>query len=124
MSKIDLVKKFISAYNSLDVERMITCLHPKIEFRNISSGIENAHTKGIKEFKDLSIKSLQMFKEREQKITSHTELDDTVNVEINFNGILAMDLPNGLKIGETLALEGKSTYVFKDDLIILLIDDS
>ncbi|HEY6626196.1 MAG TPA: hypothetical protein VIZ21_04520, partial [Ignavibacteriaceae bacterium] len=73
---------------------------------------------------ELADKSIKMFKEREQKITSYTESDDTVKVEINYRGILAMDLPNGLKSGETLIINGKSIYVFEDNLIILLVDES
>lgn len=124
MRKIDIVKKFIGAYNSLNVEGMITCLHPEIEFKNISSGVENAYTKGIEEFRELANNSIQMFKEREQKITSYTESDDTVYVEINYRGILATDLPNGLKSGEILVMNGKSKYVFKDNLIIVLVDET
>ncbi|MCW8804436.1 MAG: nuclear transport factor 2 family protein, partial [Ignavibacteriaceae bacterium] len=99
MRKIDIVKKFITAYNSLNIESMITYLHPGIEFKNISSGVENAHTKGIEEFRELANKSIQMFREREQKIASYTESGNTVNVEINYRGILATDLANGLKSG-------------------------
>ena len=123
MRKIEIVKNFINAYNSLNVESMITYLHPEIEFKNISSGVENVYTKGIEEFKELANNSIKIIKEREQKITSYTESDDTVNVEINFRGILAMDLPNGLKSGEILVMNGKSKYVFKDNLIILLVDE-
>jgi hypothetical protein len=119
-----MVKKFIAAYNSLNAEGMITYLHPEIEFKNISSGVVNAHTKGIEEFRELANKSIQIFKERKQKIISYTESDDTVDVEINYQGILAVDLPNGLKAGETLTINGKSKYVFKDNLITLLVDES
>jgi len=124
MKKIEIVKKFISAYNSLNVESMITYLHREIEFKNISNSIVNAHTKGIEEFKELANSSLKIFKERTQTITSYTESDDTVNAEINFRGILAIDLPNGLKSGEPLIINGESKYVFKDNLIILLVDES
>jgi PBP1b-binding outer membrane lipoprotein LpoB len=124
MKKIELVKKFISAYNSLNVEGMITFLHREIEFKNISNSVVNARTKGIEEFKELANSSVKIFKERTQTITSYIESDDTVNVEINFRGILAIDLHGGLKSGETLAMNGKSTYVFKDSFIILLVDES
>lgn len=124
MKRIDIVKKFILAYNSLNAEGMKTYLHPEIEFKNISSGVVNAHTKGIEEFRELANKSIQIFKERKQKIISYTESDDTVDVEINYQGILAVDLPNGLKAGETLIMNGKSKYVFKDNLITLLVDES
>ena len=123
-SKIEIIKNFIGAYNSLNVQSMITYLHPEIEFINILNGVENVHTKGIEEFRSLANKSIVMFTEREQKITSYTELDDTVNAEINFRGILAIELPNGLKSGENLVMNGKSKYVFKDNLIIFLIDES
>jgi hypothetical protein len=124
MKKIEIVKNFISAYNSLNVESMLAYIHPEIEFNNISRGIVNAHTRGIEEFRELANSSIKIFKERAQTITSYTESEDTVNTEINYHGILAMDLPDGLKIGETLTMKGKSKYVFKDNLIILLVDES
>lgn len=124
MKKIEIVKNFISAYNSLNVESMITSLHPEIEFKNISGGVLTAHTKGIEEFWELASSSIKIFKEREQNITSYTESDDTVIAEINFHGVMAIDFPNGLKAGEILTMNGKSKYVFKDDLILLLVDES
>lgn len=123
-SKIEIVKKFIGAYNSLNVEKMISFLHPEIEFINTANGHENAHTKGIDEFRELANKSIEMFREREQRIISITELSERVNVEINFHAVLAFDLPGGLKSGDNLDLNGKSKYVFKNNLIILLVDES
>ncbi|MCC7092954.1 MAG: hypothetical protein IT277_02065, partial [Ignavibacteriaceae bacterium] len=99
-------------------------LHPEIEFKNISNGVENAHTNGIEKFSELANNSINIFSERKQKITSYRESNDAVNVEINFRGILAIDLPIGLKARETLIMNGKSTYVFKDNLIISLVDES
>lgn len=124
MKKIEIVKNFIKAYNSLNVESMLAYLHPEIEFKNISNGVENAHTNGIEKFSELANNSINIFSERKQKITSYRESNDAVNVEINFRGILAIDLPNGLKARETLIMNGKSTYVFKDNLIISLVDES
>jgi hypothetical protein len=124
ISKIEVVKKFIEAYNSLDVEKMITFLHPQIEFKNISNGEENTHTNGIAEFKELANKTLDLFKERVQRIISYTEDKDTINVEISYHAIFGKDLPSGIKNGDSIDLNGKSRYVFKDGLIILLIDES
>ncbi len=123
MQKIEIVKNFIIAYNSFNVESMIAYLHPEVEFKNISGGVVNAHTKGIEEFRELANNSIKIFKEREQTITSFMESDDIVNIEISYRGVLAVDLPNGLKAGEILTINGKSKYVFKDNLITLLIDE-
>lgn len=70
MKKIEIVKNFIKAYNSLNVESMLAYLHPEIEFKNISNGVENAHTNGIEKFSELANNSINIFSEREQKITS------------------------------------------------------
>ena len=123
-AKIEIVKKFIDAYNSMDVDKMLTYLHPEIEFKNISNGEVNAHTFGIKEFKEIANTSIGMFKQREQKIISYEEEDDKINVTISYHAILAIDLPNGLQAGESLDLEGKSEYIFKDNLIISIVDES
>ncbi len=123
-SNIETVKEFIAAYNAMDIEKMITYIHPEIEFRNISNGVENAHTKGIDEFRELAKKSLEIFRTREQRIISYLEPGDTIKVEIMYQAILAIDLQNGLKPGDKLEMMGRSTYVFKDDLIAMLIDES
>lgn len=123
-AKIEIVKKFIDAYNSMDVDKMLTYLHPEIEFKNISNGEINAHTFGINEFKEIANTSIGMIKEREQKIISYNEADGKEYFKISYHAILAVDLPNGLKAGESLDLEGKSEYVFKNNLIISIVDES
>jgi len=64
MKKIEIVKNFIKAYNSLNVESMLAYLHPEIEFKNISNGVENAHTNGIEKFSELANNSINIFSER------------------------------------------------------------
>jgi hypothetical protein len=122
--KIDSVIKFVGVYNSFKAESMITCLHKKIEFNNISDEVLNVHAKSIKEFKELANCSIKLFKQKEQKIVSYKEINDTTNVEINYCGILAMDLFDGLKAGKTLIVNGKSKHVFKDNLIVRPVDES
>ncbi len=123
-SPMETVNEFIAAYNSMDIEKMITYLHQEIEFRNISNGVENAHTKDIDEFRELAKKSLEIFRTREQRIISYIESGDTIKVEIMYQAILAIDLQKGLKPGDKLEMMGRSTYTFKDDLITMLIDES
>jgi hypothetical protein len=123
-SRIDTVKEFIAAYNSMNLEEMFKYFHPEIEFKNISNGEINTNTKGIDEFKELAKKSLEIFRTREQRIISYIESGDTIKVEIMYHAILAIDLQNGLKPGDKLEMKGRSTYTFKDDLITMLIDES
>jgi hypothetical protein len=122
--KEEIIKKFIKAYNSFDVNSMLVLLHPEVQFRNISGREVNAQTKGKDEFEKLARQSAAIFKERDQTIISFKETDDKVNVEIHYHAILAADLPNGLKSGDKIDLAGKSEYIFKDGLIYSIIDES
>ncbi len=122
--KKEIIRRFISAYNSFDVDTMLALLHPDIHFKNISAGKVNAETNGISEFEKLARQSSALFMERKQKIISYKELSDRINVDIRYQAILAVHLPGGLKIGDTIDMKGKSEYIIKDNLIISIIDES
>lgn len=121
----ELVNKFISAYNSMDIDAMLVQLHPEIKFKNISSGEVNAETNGIDEFETLARQSAGLFKSRRQEIQLLEEKEDgSVTVEILFHAELATDFPGGLMKGDFLDIPGKSFYTFKDGLIFSITDES
>jgi hypothetical protein len=121
---IQLVERFIDAYNAFTVEGMIALLHPACSFRNISGGEVTASAEGIEEFRKLAEMSASLFASRRQTITDFRWDRDTLIVEIDFTGILQADIPGGPRAGETLALHGRSEYRFQDGLIIQLVDIS
>ena len=123
-SKEEIIGSFITAYNSFDIDAMLLLVHANIEFKNISNGEVDASTAGKDEFEKLARQSVTLFKEREQTIISYKEINDKVIVEIQYRAILAIDLPNGLKSGDTLDMRGSSEYIFKDGLIFSLVDQS
>jgi len=124
MTNKEIILKFINAYNSLDVETMLQCLHCEIKFKNISNGEANVSIKGINQFEELARQSLSLFSQREQKIIKYSEEADKINIEIEYNAVLANDFPNGMKAGDKLQLTGKSEYIIKDGLIYSIIDES
>jgi ketosteroid isomerase-like protein len=118
------IEKFIACYNSFDINGMLSLLHDDIVFQNVTDGEIDTSTKGKTEFKKLAEQSAALFKSRQQKIINcHFEEDKAV-IDIDYEGIIAVDLPNGLKAGDMLNLKGKSAYFFKDDLIVELTDYS
>jgi len=123
-SKQEIIKKFIKAYDSFDIDSMLLLLNLEIQFKNISSGEINVQTTGKDEFEKLARQSSALFKKRDQKIITYKETDDKVNVDIEYHAILAADLPNGLKTGDKIDLTGKSEYIFKDGLIYSIMDES
>lgn len=118
------IQNYIEAYNNFDVEKMLTDLHEEIVFKNISNGEVNLTLKGISEFKAQAEQAKNLFSQREQKITEIALEDDSVEVKIDYRGVLAVDLPNGLKAGDKIELKGKSIFCFEGEKIIEITDIS
>jgi len=120
----DLIEQYLNAYNTFNIDGMIYYLHENIHFRNISNGEVNAETKGIEEFRALAEQSARIFSQRCQVMKNINLSGDTAEVYIDYEGILFIDLPNGMKAGDTLKLQGRSIYQMKDEKLILIEDYS
>ncbi len=119
-----IIENYIEAYNNFDVDKMLTNLHENIVFKNISNGEVNLTTSGISEFQTQAEQAKNLFSQREQKITEIRFEDDSAQVEIDYYGVFAVDLPNGLKAGDKIELKGKSIFRFKDEKIYEITDIS
>lgn len=122
--KRELVERYIAAYNRFDVEGMLALLHPEIEFRNVSAGEVDASASGMEEFRRLAEQSKALFSSRRQEITRFQFAGDAAVVDISYEGVLASDLPNGMRAGETLRLKGRSEFGFRDGRIDRITDYS
>ena len=123
-SQKEIIESYISSYNSFDVDGMLKNLNENIVFENISNGVVEMKLEGINAFKDQAIAATKYFQEREQKITSWEFNEMVVSVLIDYQGILAIELPNGMKPGDTLKLKGKSTFTFLDKTVVKIVDES
>lgn len=119
-----IIDSYVEAYNSFDVLGMINLLHKDIRFRNVENGEINMETNGIQEFKELAENSAKIFSSRRQTIIECTTKDDKIEVIIDYEGILAIDLPNGLKTGDKMQLKGKSVFRIEEGKISLIEDYS
>jgi len=119
-----IIQEFLDAYNAFDIEGMIKLLHREIVFENYSQGERDIVVKGIPEFRGLAENSKGIFEKRRQEVLNINFTDYEAEVQVAFEGILKVDIPSGLKAGDTLKLQGKSLYRFKDGLIIFLADYS
>ncbi len=119
-----LIEYYLDAYNSFDVKRMIAAFHPDIEFENVSGGEVSAIASGIEQFRVLAEQSAKMFSSRQQSIKTFEAKGDQASIEIDYAGVSAVDLPNGMKAGETLQLASQSDFIFQDQKIFRLTDYS
>jgi len=119
-----IVENYIRAYNNFDIKNMLKDMDERVIFRNISGGAVNLTTNGIEELRKQAEYAKELFSEREQKITGLKFGENEVEAEIAYRGTLAADLPNGLKQGSRIALNGKSIFRFDGDKIIEIQDIS
>lgn len=119
-----IIDDYIKSYNSFDIEGMLRHMHKDVSFRNISGGQVNLSTQGISELRTAAEQAKTMFKSRCQTVTDYQFKEETAKVDINYEGEIATDIPNGPRAGETLKLKGTSEFVFKDGKIIKLTDIS
>lgn len=119
-----IVESYVRAYNSFDIDGMIKNLDEHIVFENISNGKVDLRTKGLKDFRQQAESAKKYFKQRQQTIESWELSDSYVIINIDYKAILAIDLPNGLKSGDTLKLKGQSEFEFSDGKITKITDKS
>ncbi|CAK6478301.1 nuclear transport factor 2 family protein [Peribacillus castrilensis] len=119
-----IIENYIMAYNSFDIESMVKLLHKEIMFRNFTNGDMNTETRGIQEFKELAEKSSKIFSRRRQTVIDYNAIEDKAEVQIEYEAILAVDLPNGLNSGDKIQLKGKSIFGLNEGKISLIEDYS
>lgn len=119
-----IIENYIDAYNTFDIDRMLSDMHDDIKFENVSNGEVNLATNGIEELRNQAELARRLFRERKQTITDIKFNADRVEVKIDYSGILAVDFSNELKTGDVIELKGSSVFRFKDNKIIELKDIS
>ncbi len=119
-----IIEDYIKSYNRFDVAGMIRHLHENVVFQNISNGQVDLETKGINEFKRQAEAATQYFDQRKQIIESWDFAASKVLIKISYEATLSTDLPNGLKKGDTLTLQGTSEFEFENGKIKSIKDKS
>ncbi|MDB5147049.1 MAG: hypothetical protein JWQ57_1069 [Mucilaginibacter sp.] len=119
-----IISNYVKAYNNFDVVGMLKDLAPTIRFENISNGEVNMELHGIEALQEQALQATQLFESREQIVKSFKHDGNQTEIGIGYNATLAVDLPNGLKRGDVLNLEGKSVFTFEGDKIVGIKDIS
>lgn len=119
-----IIENYIQAYNNFETDRMLEHMHEQVLFVNISGGAVNLTTHGITELRNQAQSAKRLFSSRRQTVVSLRVNGNEADVDIEFEGILAVDFPDGRKAGSEIKLKGKSIFKFDGDKIIELKDIS
>ena len=119
-----LVERYLAAYNAFDVTGMLAVLHSDVTFENVSAGQVTASANGREEFRQLAERAVTLFTSRRQSMCGYVADGDGARIDVDYEGVLAVDLGPGLAAGDTLRLTGRSTFAFRDGLIARIVDES
>lgn len=119
-----VVESYISFYNSFQIDEMGDLFTEDCLFQNISNASGSIECRGKEELLKLATQSALLFKERKQTVTNWVIGKNKIAVEIDYEAIVAHDLPNGLNKGAQLQLKGVSIYEFENGKINRLVDFS
>lgn len=119
-----IIAHYVRSYNAFDVLGMLRDLHESVVFENISQNQVDLRLEGKEAFARQAETAATFFQTRTQRITDWEFDGPLVRVHIAYHGLLAQDLPNGLKAGATLELTGQSEFTFEGPCIIKIVDRS
>ena len=124
MYREKIIQNYIDGYNSFAINKMVADFDDNIKFENIQNGQINFSLEGLEAFRQQAESAKSYFTTRQQIIKSIKHLDNKTEIEVDYNAVLAMDLPNGMKRGQELKLTGKSVFEFAEKKITKLTDIS
>lgn len=117
-----IIEDYITSYNNLNIEGMVKNLDTNVVFENVTDGEVDLKIEGLEEFRKQAESTKQYFAERNQTIESWKFDGDKVTIGISYKAVLAIDLSEGLKKGDTLELVGQSVFQFEDGKIRRITD--
>ena len=123
-AKRALIMRYLDAYNGFDVEAMMATVHDDVVFQNISAGEVTAQADGAASLRQMAEQAKAIFASRCQRLLAFSDTDEGATIEVAFEGVLACDLPNGMRAGQEIRLEGRSEFAFKDQRLISIVDIS
>ena len=98
------IQNYIEGYNQFDILKMIKDFDEQIIFENVQNGQVTMTLNGLEAFKKQAEEAKFYFSSRRQSIQTTRHTTTSSEVDIHYSAILAMDFPNGMKLGQSLEL--------------------
>lgn len=122
--KRETIGSYIDAYNAGDVESMLVLLTPDVRFENYFNDTLTASSSGTSEFRQVAQLGKLQFPKREQRVVDVRVDGEQALAQIEFEGLLSRDLPEGSIAGATVHLRGTTEFTFAGELIARVVDRS
>ena len=120
----DVIARYIASYNARDIDGMIDCVTDDVVFENISNSGQSMRLDGKDMMRQVADLSGNAFSYRRQRLVNVVTGAGKAAAEIEFEGKAAVDLPNGVRAGETVKIRGASFFEFRGNLLCRIADYS
>ncbi len=120
----EIIRRYIASYNDRDIDGMLACVTDDVVFENISNAGQSMRLDGKVMMRQVAEVSGNAFSYRRQRLTNLVTGEGTAAAEIEFEGRAAVDLPNGVRAGETVKVRGASFFEFRGPLLCRIADYS
>lgn len=120
----DVIRQYIASYNNRDIDAMLACVTDDVVFENISNAGQSMRLDGKAMMRQVAEVSGNAFSYRRQRLINLVTGTGTAAAEIEFVGRAAVDLPNGVRAGETVKVRGASFFEFRGPLLCRIADYS
>lgn len=120
--KRSVIDRYVHAFNSFDVDTMVSVLHPEISYTCISNGTTVFSAAGIEEFRTLGELWQKLFSSRKLTVIELYEKANLTILEISCSAVWAIESPDGMKAGETLVQEGVAEISFREEKLLGIIE--
>ena len=120
----ETIRRYIASYNDRDIEAMLACVTDDVVFENISNAGQSMRLDGKAMMRQVAEVSGNAFSYRRQRLINIVTGTGKAAAEIEFEGRAAVDLPNGVRAGETVRVRGASFFEFRGALLCRIADYS
>ena len=120
----EIIRRYIASYNDRNIDGMLACVTDDVVFENISNAGQSMRLDGKVMMRQVAEVSGNAFSYRRQRLTNLVTGTSTAAAEIEFEGRAAVDLPNGIRAGETVRVRGASFFEFRGPLLCRIADYS
>ncbi|MBU2606799.1 nuclear transport factor 2 family protein [Hyphomonas sp.] len=120
----EVIARYIASYNARDIDGMIDCVTDDVVFENISNSGQSMRLDGKDMMRQVADLSGNAFSYRRQRLVNVVTGAGKAAAEIEFEGKAAVDLPNGIRAGETVKIRGASFFEFRGNLLCRIADYS
>ena len=120
----EIIRRYIASYNDRDIDAMLACVTDDVVLENISNAGQSMRLDGKAMMRQVAEVSGNAFSYRRQRLINIVTGTGKAAAEIEFEGRAAVDLPNGVRAGETVKVRGASFFEFRGALLCRIADYS